>query len=101
MFNIGDKVKPSTYCRPLVGDPEVLVIKDIAGDMYLTTTYSNIWFKDIELIAIKPKPRVFSLEELKQYAFWAVQYAAKLEKENPNKIVHKSQIDEYLDFEME
>lgn len=43
----------------------------------------------------------YTREELKQYAFFAVQYSVKLEIKNPNKLIHKSQIDNYLDSELD
>ena len=38
--------------------------------------------------------KVYTQEDVKKYAFWAVQYSSKLKG-----IVHMSQIDEYLDTE--
>lgn len=97
-MKIGQKVKPSKLCRPLTGDPSYMVITDIDTGMYLTNTYPKIWFGDHELIPYQQD--TFTLKEVKKYAFWAVQHSVKLEKENPGKPIDKSQIDEYLDFEI-
>lgn len=111
MFQIGDKVRPTIS---IYGDPEVMTITEIGEsfpESYKTDLYSR-WFKgnELELVVevltaeqalaeLNEVEETYTREEVKQYAFWAVQYATRLEEENPGKLIHKSQIDEYLDTE--
>lgn len=51
-MKVGDKVKPSKNCRPLYGDPEVMIITDRNYSQYKVNLYS-IWFNENELELIK------------------------------------------------
>lgn len=62
-FQIGDKVKPSSVCRPLYGDPDVLTVVDIDAGMYLTDIYPTIWLNEIELTAVQKK-ETYTREEV-------------------------------------
>lgn len=41
----------------------------------------------------------FTRDEMKRYAFWAVQWANR--KENVGRVLHKLEVDEYLDSEID
>ena len=43
--------------------------------------------------------KTFTLEEVKQLAFWAVQYSSKLEGKG-QKTIHKHEIDSYIESEL-
>ena len=51
-MKVGDKVKPSKACRPLYGDPEVMIITDRNYAQYKVNLYS-FWFNENELELIK------------------------------------------------
>lgn len=59
-MNIGDKVKPSETCRPLYGDPNYLIIKEIKDGKYLTEQGST-WFDSHELIPYTRKHKTYEL----------------------------------------
>lgn len=47
-MKIGDRVRPTSTCRSLYGDPDYLTIVEIKDGKYLTSIYT-IWFDEHEL----------------------------------------------------
>lgn len=94
-MNIGDKVKLSKTCRPIYGDPDYLIIKEIKDGKYLTKTYS-FWFEEHELVPYK-RDGMYTREEIYLVAQRSVHAAINniLSKNNPKPIseIINSEID--------
>jgi hypothetical protein len=63
-------------------------------------TWDSGWLYYNKIVPQKPaKEKMYTKAEVKQLAFYAVQYASKLEAAG-QKSIHKTDIDNYLDLEM-
>lgn len=59
----------------------------------------RIWLK-IKLDIDKKPEKIYFIDEVKTYAFWAVQYVSRLKKNAPDKMIKKADTDHYIEFEL-